>query len=157
MDVHVVADSLAAAVALSYVGLLEDVEGRVSGDFRIRGTVDRPEPSGVLQMDDGAWSIDALGVRHQAVEGTLTLRPDRTVEVSLGTQAAGTSSVEGEVILDPVTDPRLDLAITFADFEAVNRRDVAGHISGQTRLQGTYREPYLDGSLTVDHGTLRGK
>jgi autotransporter translocation and assembly factor TamB len=154
MDVRVVADSLAAAVALSYVGLLEDVEGRVSGEFHIRGTLDRPEPSGQVRLDDGAWSIDALGVRHQAVEGTLVLTPDRTVQVSLGTQAAGTSTVEGQVILDPVTNPRLDLAIAFNDFEAVNRRDVAGHISGQTRLQGTYREPFLEGSLTVDHGTL---
>jgi autotransporter translocation and assembly factor TamB len=105
-------------------------------------------------LDDGAWSIDAIGVRHQDVEGTLTLTPDRKVQVSLRTQAAGTSSVEGQVILDPVTDPRLDLTIAFSDFEAVNRRDVAGHISGETRLQGTYREPFLDGSLTVDHGTL---
>jgi hypothetical protein len=154
MDVEVVADSLDAAVVLTSLGFLEDVDGWVSGEFRIRGTPEEPEPSGLLRLVEGAWSIGALGVRHQGVGGTLALAPDGTVEVSLATRVAGTSTVEGQVVLDPVTDPGLDLAISFADFEAVNRRDVAGHISGETRLQGTYRAPLLDGSLTVDHGTL---
>jgi autotransporter translocation and assembly factor TamB len=154
MDVEVVADSLDAAVVLTSLGFLEDVDGWVSGEFRIRGTPEEPEPSGLLRLVEGAWSIGALGVRHQGVGGTLALAPDGTVEVSLATRVAGTSTVEGQVVLDPVTDPGLDLAISFADFEAVNRRDVAAHISGETRLQGTYRAPLLDGSLTVDHGTL---
>jgi autotransporter translocation and assembly factor TamB len=154
MDLRVFADSLDAAVALSYVALLEDVEGRVSGEFRVRGTVERPEPSGEVRLEDGAWSIDVVGVRHEAVGGTLTLTPDRIVQVSLGTEATGRSTVQGHLELDPVIDPTLDLTLSFVDFEAVNRRDVAGHISGETRLRGRYREPVLTGSLTVDHGTL---
>jgi autotransporter translocation and assembly factor TamB len=154
MDVTVTADSLDASVALSYLDMLEDVQGKVSGDFHIGGTLDDPEPSGVLRLEDAAWSIEALGVRHTGVQGSLTLNADRTVDVDLTSRANGTSVVNGRVTLEPVSDPKLDLSVAFRDFQAVSRRDVEGNISGQVHLGETYRKPLLTGQLTVDHGTL---
>ena len=154
MDVTVTADSLDAAVALSYLDALEDVDGVVSGDFHIGGTLDTPEPSGVLHLMNGAWSIEDLGVRHTGVEGSLTLNANRTVDVKLTSHAAGTSSIEGKVTLEPLSDPLLDLTATFQNFQAVGRRDVEGNISGQVHLGDTYLKPLLTGNLSVDHGTL---
>jgi translocation and assembly module TamB len=154
MDVRVVADSLDAAVALSYLDALEDVAGVVSGDFRIGGTLESPEPSGVLRLLDGAWSIEVLGVRHSEVEGMLTLNADRTVDVQVTSRAAGTSTVRGQVTLEPLSDPRLDLTASFRNFQAVGRRDVEGAVSGEVHLGDTYGRPLLTGSLSVDHGTL---
>jgi autotransporter translocation and assembly factor TamB len=154
MDVRVRADSLRASLALSYLGFLEGVQGSVSGDFRIRGDLDRPEPTGVLRLDDARWTIEALGVRHRGVTGTLTLNPDRTVDVALDGRAGGTSTVRGKVVLEPLDDPRLDLAIGFRGFEAVARRDVVGLMSGEVRLLGSYRAPRIEGALSVDQGTL---
>ncbi len=154
MDVTVTADSLDASVALSYLDMLQDVDGKVSGDFHIGGMLDSPEPSGVLRLEDAAWSIEALGVRHTGVEGSLTLNADRTVDVDLTSRASGTSVVNGRVTLEPVSDPKLDLTISFRDFQAVSRQDVEGNISGQVHLGETYRKPLLTGQLTVDHGTL---
>jgi hypothetical protein len=154
MDVRVQADSLAADAAFASLSFLQGVQGVVSGDFRIRGTLERPEPSGVLTLDGAAWTIEALEVRHEGVSGTLTLNPDRTVDVILDGRAGGTSTVRGTVTLDPVQDPRLDLDVTFNDFQAVDRRDIAGSMSGAVRLVGTYRAPHVEGSLSVDRGTL---
>ncbi len=154
MDVTVTADSLDASVALSYLDMLEDVDGKVSGDFHIGGTLDSPEPSGVLRLENAAWSIEALGVRHTGVAGSLTLNADRTVDVDLTSRASGTSVVNGRVTLEPVSDPKLDLTVSFRDFQAVSRRDVEGNISGEVHLGETYRKPLLTGSLSVDHGTL---
>lgn len=155
MDVRVRADSLDAAVALSYVKTLQDVEGTVTGNFHIGGTVDEPEPSGVVRLSGGAWSVESLGVRHTGVQGSLTLKSDRTVEVALtGRTREGSATVNGQVTLSPARDPGLDLKIAVHDFEAVNRRDVNGAISGEVHLTGSYRLPFLKGDLTVDHGNL---
>ncbi len=154
MDVRVVADSLDAAVALSYLDALEDVTGVVSGDFQIGGTLDSPEPSGVVHLLNGAWSIEALGVRYSAIDGTATLNANRTVDVKLTSRAGGSSTIEGQVTLEPLADPKLDLTATFDNFQAVGRRDVEGNISGQVHLGESYRKPLLTGSLSVDHGTL---
>ncbi len=154
MDVRVRADSLDASVALSYVTLLKDVKGTVSGDFHVGGTLDRPEPSGSLQLQDAAWSVPAIGVRHTRINGELTLHPDRSVDVQVATHAVGTSEVTGKLVLEPVSNPKLDLKIHFAGFQAVDRKDMAGRISGDLTLDGTYDRPRMVGKLTVDQGTL---
>lgn len=154
MDVRVVADSLDAAVALSYLAFLEDVEGVVSGDFRVRGVLDRPAPSGTLRLDRAAWTLEALEIRHTDVSGTLALNPDRTVDVTVDGRATGSSSVRGRVVLDPLSDPRLDLTIGFQGFQALDRRDMTGLMSGEVKLVGSYRAPRIEGNLTVDRGTL---
>ncbi|MCG6957483.1 MAG: translocation/assembly module TamB, partial [Gemmatimonadetes bacterium] len=119
------------------------------------GTLDQPEPDGVLRLTGGAWSIEALGVRHSQVEGSLTVNPDRTIQVDLnGRTQEGSSTVEGKVTLSPARDPGLDLNIAFHDFQAVDRRDVNGDISGEVHLGGSYRRPFLKGDLTVDHGNI---
>ena len=154
MRVNVVADSLDAAIGLSYVGALEGVVGTVSGDVSIQGTLGSPAPAGRLELSEAAWSIEAIGVRHTGVNGTVTLREDRTAEVELSAAGSGRSDLTGTVLLEPFTDPALDLTFAFERFLAVSRPDVEGSISGSFDLGGRYSRPVAQGSLTVDAGAI---
>lgn len=154
MDVTVTADSMAAATALGYLSALQNVQGVVSADFHIAGTSRNPQPSGTVRLVDGAWTVQALGVRHTGVGGEILLRPDRTLEVSLETTRSGTSRVTGTVTLDELSDPALDLIVAFDQFLAVERSDMVSTISGQFQLTGRYRLPVAEGTLRVDAGTL---
>jgi len=154
MSVRVTADSLQAAIALAYLSALEDVRGTLSADFEITGTTAAPTPSGTVYLEGGAWTLEALGVRHEGVSGEVLLRPDRTLDVALSTTRSGRSTVEGVVTLEPLSDPALDLVVSFDRFQAVDRRDMEGMISGAFRLGGTYRLPVAEGTLRVDQGTL---
>ncbi|NNL30545.1 MAG: translocation/assembly module TamB, partial [Gemmatimonadetes bacterium] len=154
MEVHVVADSLDAAIALSYLTSLNGVLGTVSGEVRVRGTPQRPEPEGTVELRNAAWSIDAIGVRHQGIDGELRLRPDRTVDVTLAARVPGQATVSGTVTLEPVRDPELDLDFGFTRFLGVSRPDMEGYVSGGFNLGGTYTRPVAEGALTVDEGTI---
>ena len=154
MDLAVVADSLDAAVALAYFGTLEDVVGTVSGEVLVRGTSEAPEPDGVMTLSAGGWSIEVLGVRHSDVAGTVTLNPDRTAEVDLSLNAIGRAEVTGMVILDPISDPGLDLRLTLQGFQSVQRRDIESRVSGALTLGGRYGRPFVQGDLTVDEATI---
>jgi autotransporter translocation and assembly factor TamB len=162
MDVTMRVDSLDAAVALVYLSALEDVAGTVSAQIHIGGTPSRPEPSGTVTLADAAWTVDALGVRHTGVSGELLLQRNRTVGIklaSIGSSAAnGTSTVSGIVRLEPeVTNPTLDLTISFDRFLAVDRRDMLSTISTEgegLRLTGTYQLPVLRGDVRVEEATL---
>ncbi|MFQ5536790.1 MAG: translocation/assembly module TamB domain-containing protein [Gemmatimonadota bacterium] len=154
MDVEVVARALPASVIITPLEFLEDVRGTVTGTFHVAGTVEAPEPSGTLTLDGGAWTVEALGVRQHDAAGTVVLNPDRRVDVNLRGKAGGTARVSGIVTLEPLRDPRLDLDITFNGFQALERRDVEGRISGTVNLVGSYRRPLMEGDLTVDRGTL---
>jgi len=154
MDVRVTADSLGADIALAYLSSLEDVAGTISADLRIGGTTREPEPSGTIRLTDGAWTIEALGVRHTGLQGELDVRPDRVVGVRLDAAAPGRSSVTGEIALDSLANPRLDLVVSMSRFQAANRRDLEGLLSGSFTVTGSYRRPVAEGQLTVDQGTL---
>lgn len=154
MAIEIAADSLDAALALGYLTSLEDVLGVVSGDVHIGGTPDAPEPEGLVTLTDAAWTLDAIGVRHTSVDASLTLNPDRTADLALSFTGAGSLTVTGTVTLEPLRDPRLDLTFAFDRFQAVQRIDVEGLISGEVVLGGRYRRPLAEGSLTLDEGTI---
>ena len=154
MAIDIVADSLDAAIALSYVTALEGVVGSVSGDVFIGGTPGDPEPEGELTVDDAAWSIEAIGVRHSGVNGTVTLRDDRTADVALSSTGNGRSDVTGTILLEPFADPALDLRFAFERFLAVSRPDVEGFVSGSFDLGGRYSRPLAQGALSVDQGAI---
>ena len=154
MDITVAADSIDAAVALAYFQTLEDVSGTVSGNVRIAGTPVEPAPSGIVTLEDAAWTIQALGVRHERVSGSLDWNADQTVIAELVTSGTGTSRVTGSVTLQPLSDPTLDLSVEFDRFLAMQRRDMEGWISGSFTLTGTYRRPLAEGTLSVDEGIL---
>ena len=154
MELDVRADSLDASLALAYFQVLEDVVGIVDGSVTVRGTLDAPRPDGEMTLAGGAWSIEALGVRHADVTGALTLNPDRTVTVDLSSSATGQSTVGGTVTLVPLRNPGLDLSFAFSNFQAVNRLDMEGRISGDLLLRGPFGRPRVTGALQVDAGTL---
>jgi translocation and assembly module TamB len=153
MDVRVTADSIDAAIALAYLATLEDVAGTLSADLVIGGTTREPQPSGTVRLANGGWTISALGVRHEGLQGELGVRPDRSVEVRLEA-GGGRSSVTGTVAFDSIANPGLDLVVSMDQFQAVSRRDIEGMLSGAFSVTGTYQRPVAEGQLTVNQGTL---
>jgi translocation and assembly module TamB len=153
MDVRVTADSIDAAIALAYLATLEDVAGTLSADLVIGGTTREPQPSGTVRLANGGWTISALGVRHEGLQGELGVRPDRSVEVRLEA-GGGRSSVTGTMAFDSIANPELDLVVSMNQFQAVSRRDIEGMLSGAFSVTGTYQRPVAEGQLTVNQGTL---
>jgi hypothetical protein len=155
VDISIQADSLDAALPLAYFGMLGNVDGTMTADVHVGGTTQEPVPSGTVRLAGGAWTIEALGVRHRGVEGTLELQQDQTMAVELSARGTGSSDVTGTIGLSPLSDPSLDLDVSFDRFRAMERRDIDGTISGAFTLTGTYQRPLVEGALTVDQGTLR--
>jgi hypothetical protein len=159
IDLLVVADSLPAVFVTGLFEQLEDVEGTVAGTFDIGGTLDNPAPSGSLTLQNAAWTIEAIGVRHENIQGTLLLRRDGTMEVDATARADGIARMTGSVSLTPLSNPTFDLAVSFNNFRAVDRRDAEGNVSGIVRLTGTFDRPLIQGlgpaeGLRVESGVL---
>ncbi|HSG47301.1 MAG TPA: translocation/assembly module TamB domain-containing protein, partial [Longimicrobiales bacterium] len=154
MDLRARIDEMEVAPILSIVEDLEDVQGTLSGEFTVRGTLEDPVPEGLVTLSGGAWTVGALGVRQENVNGTFTLTPDGSVAVNARGTAGGSVDVSGVVLLSPLTNPGLELELRFRGFRAVDRRDVTGAISGTLLVEGTYTRPQISGNLSVDQGVL---
>jgi hypothetical protein len=154
MELDARLEAIPVAPILALIEDLEDVEGTVTGDFQVRGTPQEPEPTGLLRLADGAWTVGALGVRQDSVRGTFSLTPNGSVAVNASGRAGGRVDVSGEVRLTPPTNPGLDLNVRFQQFQAMARRDLEGTLSGEVQVTGEYVRPRIEGDLVVDRGTL---
>ncbi len=126
----------------------------MSGSVDFGGTLESLAPSGRLQILDGGAYLEGIGVRHRNLQATLDLQPDGTVAVDATVAARGEAEMTGTITLSPASDPALDLDVRLSNFLALDRRDVQGRLSGEFRLEGSYRRPVVSGDLTVQEGTL---
>ena len=154
MDLVVVSDRLPLSLLMAPFPGYEEVEGTISGRVDVGGSSRSLAPQGQLTVDGGGAFMSGLGVRYEDVSGTLDWFPDGRLEVDVGALALGTARVEGTVTLTTVLDPEFDLAVGFDDFQALDRRDATGRLSGDLRLGGSFSRPVMSGDLFLDGGTL---
>ena len=154
MDLVVVSDRLPLSLLMAPFPGYEEVEGTISGRVDVGGSSRSLAPQGQLTVDGGGAFMSGLGVRYEDASGTLDWFPDGRLEVDVGALALGTARVEGTVTLTTVLDPGFDLAIRFDDFQALDRRDATGRLSGDLRLEGSFSRPVMSGDLFLDGGTL---
>ena len=154
IDLVVVSDQLPLLLLMAPFPGYEEVVGTMSGRVDVGGTSRSLAPRGRLTVDGGGAFLSGLGVRQEEVNGTLDWFSDGRLEVDVGTRALGTARVEGTVTLTAVLDPGFDLDVRFDGFQAIDRRDATGRLSGAIHLAGSYSRPLISGDLFVDEGTL---
>jgi translocation and assembly module TamB len=154
VDLAVALDSFPAGIALAFLDALDDVGGTLSGDLHFGGTSQTLAPSGQVSLAEGSAVLPGLGVRHDQVEASFVLAPDRTVQVEGSLRSGGRAGVTGTVTLDTLSNPYLDLEVSAEDFLAVSRRDFQGRVSDAVRIEGRYRRPRVEGKLTVEEGVM---
>ena len=154
INLAVVAELLPLSLVLTPFATYEDVEGTISGQVLLGGTTESLAPTGRLTVDEAGALLAGLGVRYRNLNATLDWFPDGRVEVDAIVRAGGTARAQGTVSLTPVTDPDFDLDVQLDGFQALNRRDVTGVLSGELRLEGSYGRPVVSGDLFVDEGTI---
>jgi len=147
-------DEMPAATALAFLEVLEDVEGVLDGQVRIRGTTSDLRPSGEVRLASGVVALPELGLRVAGINGTLEIREDRTVSVEAEARARGTAQVTGTISLEDPVDPAFDLRIQASNFQAVDRRDLNARVGGTVTLGGRFTSPRVGGSVRVEQGNI---
>ncbi len=145
-------DSVDLAIVEAFSPNLRQVQGRMNMDARVEGTWESPRLAGTVAIQDGGLTVPGLGVRYQAINGTLRLNGDSILADGLSIEGdPGRIDISGGVHLDRLTRPRFDLTVDAREFRFI---DVENYLSligwGTIRLTGTLFRPVLtgEGSLT---------
>src|SRR5690606_22437591 len=149
------ADSVPAALPLSFFDSFRDVRGRMDGTLTIGGTTRDPTLGGEFTLRDASAFWQPMGVRYRDVQGTFRVVNDSVLGVDVALRSdPGRANVQGQITFRPLDDPHFDLAVRLDRFLAADRRDVDLTGSGELRLAGRYTRPLVSGSFDVDRGTL---
>ena len=149
------ADSVPAALPLSFFDSFRDVRGRMDGTLTIGGTTRDPTLGGEFTLRDASAFWQPMGVRYRDVQGTFRVANDSVLGVDVSFRSdPGRAAVQGTITFRPPDDPRFDLTISLDRFLAADRRDVEVRGSGLLRLTGHYTRPLVAGTFDVDGGAL---
>ncbi len=154
VDLQAVIEELPAATLLAPLDVLEEVRGTLSGEVALRGRPDDLRPEGRILLRGGAFSLPEVGLSLSELEGDFAVNPDGVVEVQGSARSVGPVELSGTVDLSNLLDPAFDLAIDARGFQAVNRRDMDGRVTGTMQLRGRYQEPRVTGNIRVDQANL---
>jgi TamB, inner membrane protein subunit of TAM complex len=154
VDLDIRADSLPVALLMAPFPAYDNVHGSISGAVSLGGTLEGLAPDGEVRLSNAGAYLESVGVRHQGIEGVVTLHPDGTLGVQGSVHARGSADVTGTITLSPASNPSLDLRVFLRDFQALERRDVEARLSGTVDIRGAYRSPVVSGDLDVREGVL---
>lgn len=155
INLAIAATAFPLALALGAVEGLEEVEGTLDGNVRLRGTRTAPSPTGHLRVDGGGALLESLGVRLSSAHVQMQVSPDGKVQVDGSLESGGTVEVRGVVDAGRPLDPGFDLAFWPRGLQVVDRRDMQAAVTGDSlTLTGSYAAPFVEGALTVEGGAV---
>jgi translocation and assembly module TamB len=156
LEIRFQADSADLSALNVFTTLVRDVSGQLTADVGVRGSWDQPVLTGAARVAGAALTIPSLGQRWQDIGVRLETEGNRIhVAEARISGGGGTLDVRGDVVLQDLTRPVLDLTLDARGFQALNRRDFAGVTgTGTLQLAGPFLGARLTGQLTVDEGYL---
>lgn len=136
---------------------LRALDGRMSGDVAIAGTLREPRFTGALQLDQGQARLVAAGIDLKDV--TLRLRADGSSTIAVDGQLhSGGGALKLTGTVDPFATPlNLQLKLDGEAFQVLNTAQARAWVSPQLSLQRDARGATLTGELVVPRAEITPK
>lgn len=140
------------------VGLGGDrLDGSVSAQASIAGTLARPELRGDLRLSGGAYEGVSTGVILRDVEGHIEFTGSEARIVAFGASdgRGGRLTGSGSVAIAGAENSEGALELSLERFTVLQRAEAEIVTSGTIGLSGSLLAPTLGGNLTVDSAEIR--
>ena len=159
LEVVARSDSLDMQVLDPLIDVVTGLSGRMALDVRAQGTWDSPEYEGYVDIAGGRMTVPSLGASYQGIDARLSLQHNvmSVSRMQLG-GGNGVLDVGGTITFDSAFSarPRLDLALNFNRFRAINIAEFGGFTgTGQFQLTGPLLGATLTGNAVIDEGYLQ--
>ncbi|HEX2217389.1 MAG TPA: translocation/assembly module TamB domain-containing protein [Gemmatimonadales bacterium] len=134
----------------------QELTGGLAVDAHIGGTPDQPRATGTLDVRRLGLTLPTLGVTYS--EGRLAgrLSGERlTIDtLRLSTDDDQELLASGAVLLEPITDPTLNISARLEDFVVSDSDELRAVATGQVQLAGTAAKPVLTGDLRLEEAEI---
>lgn len=147
-------------LSLAFLGLLsqeiQDVQGTVSMDVRVRGPAQALTPSGTVQIQQGQARVKPLGLTLTDIGVQIQLAPAALRITQLVARAGeGRLTGSGTLALRQYTIAALDLTLDTDRLRVLNTRQYVATVSGRLVCSGSPQHPLVQGSLTFGDTSAR--
>jgi hypothetical protein len=149
----ITSENFALAPLAVTIPQVQDMAGHVNAQVTLAGTADAPLVEGAFTLDGGGFRVPALNQTFTEATGDIAFEGRRLVINDLRVRSEGWMTVGGQIVLERLTEPVLDLSISLDAFEPMgvdNHPDAA--LWGEVRLTGAPEALVLTGAIEVADG-----
>ncbi len=133
---------------------VRDVEGKLSADLQLSGSLINPNLSGNLNLFDGRALFPEINIIPSDLELDVVMRRD-TIYVQRMVTSSGRGGAESKGYLTISDQIGVDLAVNLNNFRVVNTAPYSVDINGSVVVGGTVLSPDLTGQVEVTNAVIR--
>jgi autotransporter translocation and assembly factor TamB len=156
IDLHIESTPIDLGVVQGFTTALTDVTGTARAAIDIGGSAGDPHPSGVIDIENGAFRVAPTGVTYTGVSGRVDLLSDRLHidEIKILDNRQRVLSVGGDLALHEFDVGDVNLTIKASDFKVIDNATGNVRIDTDMHVAGELRQPRIEGTLAMTSGTL---
>lgn len=148
-------DSLKLSRISPWLAAGTSLDGFLSSDLALQGTVARPDWQGDIKLRDGFYRDTRYGMAYKWIVLDANLRRDSLYISDLRATSRGTMTGSGLAKLGVPWPEALDLKLKFDNFEAVSSRIQKARLNGNLNVSGPFDSLDASGNLTLQEGFYR--
>ncbi|MEO8193882.1 MAG: translocation/assembly module TamB domain-containing protein [Gemmatimonadales bacterium] len=154
IDLAIRADSLPLSMLPQFNTYVTNMKGRALADFKLQGTLNRPELTGRLTLDSAGAHVVPLGIDLTRINGSVRLLRDTVIVDSLVAYSEGRIALTGGLGIGSWRAPSFDLKL-FAQ-NAIVLRNRKGYLKSNIDLgmTGPFGDSYVQGDVRLLDGII---
>ncbi|MGH7844493.1 MAG: translocation/assembly module TamB domain-containing protein, partial [Candidatus Binatia bacterium] len=155
-DLRIHSDGLSPA----FLGLIskdiENIQGNLMLDVRLRGPAQALQPTGTVELQQAQARVKQLGLSVRGIDVQARFLPGAIQVTRISAYSGeGRLTGDGNIAVKNYSVGAIDLTLNAEDFRFVNTPDYRAAVSGRLSSSGSLQQPFLRGALTLAQTKLR--
>ncbi|HET9635453.1 MAG TPA: translocation/assembly module TamB domain-containing protein, partial [Gemmatimonadaceae bacterium] len=152
---NVTADSLPMELLPSYFGnYVTDLQGKMQSNFRVTGTLNKPQLTGQFAMHEGHAHVVQAGINLNQIEASVRLLGDTVVIDSIAANSKGRILLTGGIGLGSLTQPSFDLHLATTGAQVLNNQRGNLTVRANLAMVGPFKDAHVTGDVRIRDGVL---
>ena len=149
----VVAQEFSLASVAAAIPRIRDVTGRVNARVDLSGTPEAPVVAGTLTLAGGGLTVPELNQTYTEITGNLSFDGQRLVVNDLRARSDGWATVTGEILLERLDEPVMNINVGFDGFRPMGVEDQGdAAVFGTVSVTGPFDQMLMTGALRAEDG-----
>jgi hypothetical protein len=154
MDVAIMADSLPLDMIPQLNTYVTNLKGKTVANFKIAGSLARPEITGTFILDNAQAYVVPLGLTFTRMNGSIRMLRDTVIVDSLVAYSGGRIQISGGLGIGSLREPSFDLKVFANNAAVLNSNDGKLNANITLAINGPFNDTHIGGDVRILGGVL---
>ena len=151
---NITADSLPMDLIPQFSEYVSNVKGRVSGSFKVAGTLNKPQLTGQFAMHQGQLHVVQAGINLNGIEASVRMLGDTIVIDSIAANNKGHIVITGGLGMKSLTAPSFDLKLYTPGAQVLNNDRGQLVVGANLTMVGPFKDAHIAGDVRLRQGVI---